>query len=266
MDIIVCIKQVLDPDIPPRDFKVDEDAKRVVPPPNVPPVVNNFDEYAIEEAIQIKEAHGGKVTVLTVGEPAAMDSLKKALAMGCDEAVLIHDSAFEGSDAFGSARVLAAAVGKLGQFDLILCGRISSDWSTGSTALALAEALGLPSASQLQKVEPLDRSVRCERVVEDGVEVVEVPLPCLVTVSNEINEPRLPSVRGILTASRKKVPIWSAADLELDPEGVGAGAAALELLRLYKPVHESKCLILGGETLEEAAEKLALKLREDKII
>jgi len=266
VEILVCIKQVQDPDIPPRDFKVDEEKLAVIPPANVPPVINGFDENAIEAAIQLKEAHGGKVTVLTVGTDKARDALKKCLAMGCDEAILLQDPAFEGSDAFGVARLLAGAVRKVGAFDLILCGRLSSDWSYGATPLALAEALELPSVGQLQKVEATASGLRCERALEEGVEVVDVSTPCLLTVSNEMNTPRLPSVKGILMASRKQIPVWSAADVGVDPASVGAGAATLELTKLYKPVFSGTCEFIEGETLEEAAEKLALRLREDKII
>ena len=201
-----------------------------------------------------------------MGEDKARDSLKKALAMGCDEAVLLADAAFEGSDAFGVARALAGAVKKLGGFDAILCGRLSSDWSYGATGLGLAEALGLPSVSQVQKIEVMDGKLRCERVVEDGAEVIEVDTPCLLTISNEINNPRLPSVKGILTASRKQIPVWGAADLGISPDVVGAGAVQMEVTKFFKPVFTGSCEIIEGETLEEAGEKLALRLREDKIL
>lgn len=266
MDIIVCVKQVLDHDIPPRDFKVDEENLTVVPPANVSPVISNFDEYAIEEAILLKEAHGGKITVLTVGGNSAKDLLKKCLAMGCDEAVLLQDEAFEGSDPFGVARILAGAVKKLGTFDIILCGRISSDLSQGATALALAEALDIPSASQLIKIEVNGDTFRCERVLEDGEEVVEIMTPCLLTVSNEINNPRLPSVKGILMASRKQIPTWGTSEVDVDAATVGAAGSTLELTRLYKPDLSGNCEFIEADSLEEAANKLGDRLREDKII
>lgn len=266
MDIIVCIKQVQDPDIPPRDFKVDEEKLEVISPANVPPVISTFDENALEAAIELKEAHGGKITVITMGGAKARDSLKKSLAMGCDEAVLLEDDAFAGSDAFGTARILAGAVKKLGGFDAIFCGRLSSDWSYGATALGLAEALGLPSVSQIQKIDVTDGKLRCERVIEDGAEVVEVETPCLLTISNEINNPRLPSVKGILMASRKEIPIWGAADIGVSADEVGAGAVQMEVTKLFKPVFTGSCEIIEGETLEEAGEKLALRLREAKIL
>jgi electron transfer flavoprotein beta subunit len=266
LNIIVCFKQVQDPDLPARDFKVDEQARRVIPPPNVAPVISNFDTYAIEAAIRLKEGGGGTVTVLTVGDPDSMDNIKRALAMGCDEGYLMADPTFEGSDAFGSAQVLAAAIRKVGAYDLILFGRVSSDWSSGATGPCVAEILGLPVLTQVQKIEPLGRKLRVQRVLEDGYAVYEVPLPCVLTISNEIGEPRLPSVPGILRASRKKVPSWSAADLGLDGGKVGAGAAREDLLRLYIPRHEGRCEIISGDTPEEAAVRLALRLREKKII
>ncbi len=266
MKMIVCIKQVQDPDIPPRDFKVDEGAKKVIPPPSSTPVISPFDENAVEAAIRLKEANGGTISVLSAGSPSAVDAIKKALAMGCDEGYLVNDPALEGSDAMGSARVLAAACRKIGDFDLILCGRVSADWSTAGTAIALAEALGLPSASQLQKLELADGKVRVERVLADGYEALELPLPALLTISNEIGEARLPSVKGILKASRQTVTTWKAEDLGLDMSEVGEAGSAFELTRLYIPKHEGKCEIIEGESLEEAAEKLALRLREQKII
>ena len=266
MDIIVCIKQVQDPDIPPRDFQVDEEKMDVIPPANVSPVINGFCENAVEAAIGLKEEHGGKITVMTMGDEKARDSLKKCLAMGCDEAILLHDEAFAGSDAFATARILAGAIQKLDGCDVILCGRLSSDWSYGTTALALAEALDLPSVSQLQKVEKTETGLRGERALEDGVEVVDVSTPCLLTASNEINTPRLPSVKGILMASRKQIPVWGAAEVGIDPASVGKGAATFEVTRLYKPVFDGNCEFIEGESLEEAASALALRLREDKII
>jgi electron transfer flavoprotein beta subunit len=266
LEIIVCFKQVLDPDIPARDFKVDEAAKRVIPPPNVSPVISNFDDYALEAAVQLKESLGGKITVLTVGGADTMDNIKKALAMGCDEAVLLNDEAFEDSDPFGSAEVLAGAIRKIGTYDLILFGRVSSDWSSGATGIAVAEALGLPAVSLIQKIEPEDGKLRVERFLEDGSAAYEVPLPCVLTVSNEINEPRLPTVPGILKASRKQVPTWTASDLDLPAGGFGKDASREDLLRLYIPQHESQCQIVDGDSPEEAAEKLALLLREKKLI
>jgi electron transfer flavoprotein beta subunit len=186
--------------------------------------------------------------------------------MGCDEAILLQDEAFIGSDSFGIARILAGAIKKIGAFDVVLCGRLSSDWSFGTTALALSEALDLPSVSQLQKLEANDGTLRCERVLEDGEEVVEVSTPCLLTASNEINTPRLPSVKGILMASRKQIPIWGAGDVGVDASQVGAAAATIELTKLYKPDYSTLCEFIEADSLEEAAEKLATRLREDKII
>ena len=245
---------------------MDEKARRVIPPPNIAPVISNFDEYALEAAIRLKEGAGGTITVLTVGGPDSMDNIKRALAMGCDEGYLITDPAFEGSDAFGCAEVLAAAVRKVGAYDLLLFGRVSSDWSSGATGSCVGEILGLPVLTQVQKIEPLGQKLRVERVLEDGYAVYEVPLPCLLTLSNEIGEPRLPSVPGILRASRKKVPSWSAKELGVDGGKVGDGASREDLLRLYVPRHESRCEIISGDTPEEAAVGLALRLREKKII
>jgi electron transfer flavoprotein beta subunit len=146
MDIVVCIKQVPDPEIPTNQFKVDEATKRVVPPQGVAPVISTFDLHAIEAAIQLKEQHGGKVTVISLGPATVRDALKRAIAMGCDAAVQLEDAAFEGGDSYATAVALAAAIQKVGAFDLVLTGRQASDWDSGQAPAALAEVLGVAGA------------------------------------------------------------------------------------------------------------------------
>ena len=270
MNIIVCIKQVIDPDIPARDFKIDETANTVIPPPNIPPVISNFDQYALEAAVQLKEKYGGSIVVLSIGSSNAMDNIKKSLAMGCDEAILLEDDAFEDSDTFGSAEILGAAIRKVDKerepFDLVLFGRVSSDWSSGATGIAVAESLNLPCISQVQKIETAGDNLHIERVLEDGSATYEISTPCVLTISNEIGEPRLPTVPGILKASRKEVPRWRASDLPLNSNGFGKASSREELLRLYIPKHDGTCEMVGGESVEDAAENLAVLLRDHKLI
>ena len=266
MDIVVCIKQVPDPEIPTSQFKVDEAAKRVVPPEGVAPVISTFDLHAIEAALQLKEQHGGKVTVISLGPASVRDALKRAIAMGCDAAVQLEDAAFEGGDSYATAVALATAIQKVGPFDLVLTGRQASDWDSGQAPAALAEVLGVAGAVPVQKIEPRDGSIYVERVTEDGYQPIEMPLPSVLGISNEINQPRYPTLKGIMASGKAQIPVWTAADLGLSPEQVGANGNRVLLQRLYVPVRESKCEFIEAETGTELGEKLALKLRESRLI
>ena len=264
VSIAVLAKQVVDPEMPMAAFRIDADAKAVVPPPNIPPVVNGFDENAVEAALQVKDAQEAAVTVISTGTAFALDVMKKPLSMGADELVLLQDDAFPNSiDSFFTAQLLAAAIRKLGGFDLIICGRQASDWDNAQVPLGVAEILGLSCIALGKKVEVKDDKVSVERITSDGYEVVEAPLPALVTVSNELGQPRYPTLRGIMAATRKRPTIWSAADL-------GADASQLEprvtLQELFVPVRDQQCEIIKGDDAADAGRQLALKLREAKLI
>jgi len=263
MHIVVTIKQVPDPDIPPSHFKVDEAAKRVIPPAQGSVVMNGYDANALEAALQLKEKHGGSVTVVSLGAAEVKDALKRALAMGADQAVQLTDAAYEQLDATGVAKALAAAIRKLEPADLVLSGRQASDTDSGQVMLGVGELLGLPAISPAEKIEVNGGTARVERMIEDGYQVVEVQLPALIAVSSEMNEPRYPPLKGIMAAGKAKIPVWSPADLGLD-------AAALqpvtELRRLYREVRESHVELIQADSPAEAGEKLALKLREAKLI
>ena len=262
--IAVLAKQVIDPEMPMAAFQIDAGAKRVVTPPNIPPVVNGFDENAVEAALQIKDAQEASVTVISAGSAFALDVMKKPLSMGADELVLLQDDAFANTvDSFFTAQLLAAAVRKLEGFDLIICGRQASDWDNAQVPLGVAELLGLSCIALGKKVDVREGQVVMERLIPDGYEVVEAPLPALVTVSNELGQPRYPTLRGIMAATRKRPTIWSVADLGLD-------ASLLEprvtLHDLFVPVRNAECEIIEGDDEADAGRKLALRLREDKFI
>lgn len=260
----VLAKQVLDPEMPMAAFRIDGDAKRVVPPPNIPPVVNGFDENAVEAALQIKDAQEASVTVISSGTSFALDVMKKPLSMGADELVLLQDEAFENTiDSFLTAQLLAAAVRKLDGFDLIICGRQASDWDNAQVPLGVAEILGLSCISLGKKVDVQGGKVRVERIIPDGYEVVEAPLPALVTVSNELGQPRYPTLRGIMAATRKQPTVWSVADLDLD---ASQSEPRVTLQELFVPVSDQECEFIEGENAAAAARALAVKLREAKII
>jgi electron transfer flavoprotein beta subunit len=267
VDIIVTLKQVPDPEAPKESFRIDEATKKILHPANVDPVINGFDENAIEAALQIREAGGGKVTAICMGEEGATRALKQALAMGVDEAILLHDAAFSGADATATAYVLAAAIKKIGTYNLILCGRQASDWDQAQVPSGIAELLNLPSVTAVQKVAPHDgNTVRVERLLEDGYEVLEVQTPCVVTVSNEANRPRYPTLKGIMAAGKKKIPIWNTAELGAEAAKVGKAGSLMTVTKLFIPRFEGKCEFIAGDTPEEMGEKLAMRLRELKII
>jgi len=266
MNMIVCVKQVIDPEAPPASFKVDPSANKVVPPPGVPPVISPFDEQAVEAALRIKDAQGGKITILSLGTNLLREVVKRPLAMGADELILLEDDAFADSDSWSTAYALAMAIKKVGEYDLIFCGRQAADWDAGQVGSGIAEILGLPSITVAQKIDIIDGKAKVERVTADGYEVIEVSLPALITVSNELGEPRYPKITGIMAAKKKEPIIWKSADIGVDVSQIGAAGRRTKLLKLFQPVREGKCEIIEGESPEEAAANLALKLREAKIL
>ncbi len=266
MNMIVCVKQVLDPEAPPATFKIDPSANKVIPPPGVPPVISPFDEQAVEAALRIKDAQGGKITILSLGTNLLREVVKRPLAMGADELVLLEDDAFADGDSWSTAYALAMAIKKIGEYDIIFCGRQAADWDSGQVGSGIAEILGLPSVTVAKKIDITDSKARVERVTADGYEVIEVPLPALITVSNELGEPRYPKITGIMAAKKKEPIIWKPADIGLDASQIGAAGRRTKLLKLFQPVREGKCEIIEAENPEEAGAKLALKLREAKIL
>lgn len=267
MDMIVCCKQVIDPEAPPATFKVDTATNKVVPPQGVPPVISPFDEQAVEAALRIKDAaKGGKITAISLGVGLLRDVVKKPLSMGADELILLEDPAFAEGDSWSTAYALAMAIKKIGKFDLIFCGRQASDWDSGQVGSAIAEILGLPSVTIAKKVEVADGKVKVERVTADGYEVVEVTLPALITVSNELGAARYPTIKGIMAAKRKEPTVWKPADIGVDPAKIGASGRRTKLVKLFQPVREGKCEVITADTPEEAAVKLAQRLREVKAL
>ena len=264
LDMLVCVKQVMDPETPASAFRIDPRTKRVVPAPGIPPVVNGFDENAVEAALRIKDDLGGTVTILSLGYQFAMDVMKKPLAMGADELVLVEDPALEDLDAYTTAYALSRAIMKLGQFDLILCGRQASDWDNAQVPQGLAELLGLPCITVAQKVEVRDSTaVVVERAMPDGYEIVESALPALVTVTNELGQPRYPTLRGIMAAGRKSPTVWTANDTDLSPSDL---EPRVRVTDLFMPTTQKQCAFIEGENEADAGRRLALRLREDKLI
>ncbi|MBT3995185.1 MAG: electron transfer flavoprotein subunit beta/FixA family protein [Chloroflexi bacterium] len=262
--IVVLAKQVPDPETPPSQFRIDESTNSVVPPNGVPPVVNGFDLNAVEAALLLRDGGADvEITVLSVGSEFVMDAMKKPLAMGADRLLLVDDIGLDKLDSAATVKVLAAAIEKDGPFDLILGGRQASDWDQGHVTLGLAEILGLPLVSLVQKLELNDDSISLQRVITDGYQVVSAPIPSVLTITNELGEPRYPNLRGIMQASRKKPDVFTLADLGLSSEDL---TPKLELKKLYIPESNQQVELIEGEDEADSGRKLALRLREEKLI
>jgi len=255
--IIVLVKQVFQT----ADLKVDKTAKALVTQ-GVPRVISETDKNAVEEAVRIKEKHGGKISVVTLGPPEAKEALREALAMGADEAFLITDPLFEGSDAHATANVLAAAVTKILEYDLILCGAYSEDLFAFQVGPRLAEICNLPQITYAVKLTVEGERIVAERDLENERQVIEAKLPCLVTLSREINEPRLPTLMAIMGASKKPTTIWKAADLSLGAEEVGFNGSMIEILRSTVSAGERKRVTFEGEPAEIAPKVIKALLEE----
>ena len=267
MHFVVCAKQIPDPETPPSAFRIDEASNEVIPAQGIAPVLSPFDGIAAEAALRIKEAAGDvKITVISMGKESAQAAIKQVLAMGADEGLLLQDDAFENGDWYTTVNVLAAAIEKLGDVDAVFCGRQAADWDMGQTGLGIAEKLGVPSAIIAKEVEVADGKMTVQRVLADGFETVEMPLPSVVTVSNELGEPRYPKLQQIMQAAKKTVNTWTAGDLGLDPGTVGAAGVRLKLAKLFIPEQTGEVEMMEGDTPEEQAAALVEKLRADKIL
>lgn len=258
MNIVVCVKQTPLPTAERRllpDGRLDRE--------DTDNAMNGYDEVAVEEALRVQEAHGGEVTVLTMGPEGAMESVRKALAMGADKAVLITDDALEGTDAWGTARVLAAAIKRL-EPDLVVMGMQSDDAGTGVIHHAVAEHTGLPALTHTAKLEIDGRTVTTQRRREDGHAVLQAQLPAIVGVIDVINQPRYPTMKGIMAAKRKPVEEWTIGDLGLDPMTVGAQGAKTYVVRVDEPPARQ-----AGEVYEDsgdAAERIVEFLIARKVL
>jgi len=259
LEVVVCVRQILDPEIPAKSFKIDSETQRAIPPAGSEPVTSDYDENAVEAALQIKETLGANVTILSLGPTSAKTTIRRCIAMGADAGILVSDPAFDDSDSYATAFTLSEAIKRIGHYDLILCGRQEGDWDAGQVGSGIAELLGIPSVTMVAGVSIEGTSAKARRVVPDGREIVEVPLPALLTISSEIGEPRYPSVRRIRQAFAVEIPTWTSAE-------VAAGQSLNRMISLEVPKREAKCKFIDGETPEEKGEQLALALRDAKVL
>ena len=263
MRILVCLKQIIDPEISPQIFQIDREAKKAVQK-DAALVINPYDENAIEVALQLKDRQKEiNVAVLTLGGPFSDKALRRALSMGCDEAFWLKDPQWEGLDSFGTAEIIAKGIRKMGNIDLVLCGRQAGDWDMGQIGPFLAESLSWPCATLVFKIDLEGQKLALRREVEGGAEVLEGPIPLLATITSaSTNQPRYPSAKGIMTASRKKITTWSAGDLGI----VEPISTRIRIEDLVIPDFSRELKIIEGEDGVEKAINLVRQLREMKII
>lgn len=261
MEMVVCVKQVPDT----TEVKIDPVTNTLVRQ-GVPSIVNPFDKNALEAALQLKEKNGGKVTVVSMGPPQAKDALKECLAMGADEAYLVSDRAFGGADTLATSYTLAAALKKLGKFDLILCGKQAIDGDTAQVGPEMAEHLGIAQITCCSKFEVTGDVLKVEREHEEGYEVIEGKMPLLVTVVKSANEPRFATVRGTMKANRKEIPVLTLADLDVDEKRLGLKGSPTQVKKIFTPPTRSGGEMIQAEDAREAVGILIQKLSDAKII
>ncbi|MDD3905677.1 MAG: electron transfer flavoprotein subunit beta/FixA family protein [Candidatus Omnitrophica bacterium] len=250
MNIIVCIKQVPNT----TDVKIDPVTNTLIRD-GVESVINPFDTYAIEEAVRLKERFGGKVTVITMGPPQAENALKEAISLGCDEAILVSDRKFAGSDTWATSYTLSCAIKKIGAYDCVICGKQASDGDTAQVGPGISTHLDIPQVTYVKKVEEMtEKKAKVERMTEDGYDIVETPLPCLLTVVKEINTPRIPSLKGMMRAKSAKITKWNADDIKADPKSLGLDGSPTRVVKIFTPPARKGGEMLKGDTGDIAKE------------
>jgi len=262
MKIVVCIKQVPDT----TEVRINPETNTLIRE-GVASIINPFDMYAIEEAVQLKEKFGGETIVITMGPPQADAALREALSMGIDQAILLSDRAFAGSDTWATSYVLSKAIEKIGNFDLVICGKQASDGDTAQVGPGIATHINLPQATYVRKIDNVDlekKTIRLERLLEDGYEVIEVSMPLLMTVVKEINTPRLPSLRGKMRARSQAITTWTHKDLGLKEESLGLKGSPTQVVKIFTPPPREKGMILEGEP-EATVDKLVGELKKHLI-
>ena len=262
MNIVVCVKQV-----PASNEARMDPVTNTVIRENVESILNPFDAFAVEEAVRLKaRCDGSSVMAISMGVPSAAQMMRGVIAVGVDQAMLLTDRAFAGADTWATANALASAIGILPQPDLILCGRMATDGDTAQVGPMLAEVLDIPHVTDVAEiVEAGEHSVVVRKLTDDGYQVLQVPLPALLSVTKEINVPRLPSIAGVLRGAEAEVQICSAAQLGVDPARVGLAGSVTKVVRTMRPDHRVKSEVLEG-SVPEQARALLERLREKKLV
>ncbi len=261
-NIVVCMKQVLDPEIPLSLFHIDSQLKSAIPPKATPPVLSPFDENALEAALRIKDTQESQVTVISLGKKLIKTVVNSALAAGADQLVLLQDESFGEFNTYLTASAIAAAIKKLGQYDLILCGLQAADTNNGQVGTGIACILGIPCITAARKMELEGNKIRVEKASTDGYEVIETPTPSVVTTTFEVGTLREPGVEAFMSAAKKPITTWNARELGIETGNTNR----FTMTQMDRPTHESKCEMLGGAGPAEKAVNLVTKLKEIKVI
>ncbi|RJQ47195.1 MAG: electron transfer flavoprotein subunit beta/FixA family protein [Nitrospiraceae bacterium] len=260
MNIVVCIKQVPDT----AEIKINPETNTLMRE-GVPSIINPFDLHALEAGLQIKEKSGGKVTVLTMGPPQAEVALREAISMGADEAVLLSDRAFAGSDTWATSYTLAQAIRKLGA-DIIFCGKQAIDGDTAQVGPETAEFLGIPHISYIRKIDEVtERSIRVQRLMDEGYDVVESSLPVLLTVVKELNQPRMPSLKGKMAAKKTEIKKMGKDEIQADENNIGLKGSPTQVKNIFAPEVKAERKMIEGSP-EEQVNALINELREIKCL
>jgi len=258
--IVVCIKQVPDT----AEVRINHETGTLIRE-GVPSIINPFDMHAIEAGLQIREKIGGKMTVLTMGPPQAETALRDAISMGADEALLLTDRTFAGSDTWATSYILSSAITKLGA-DIIICGKQAIDGDTAQVGPEVAEFLNIPHISYVRKIEDIkDKSIKVQRLMEEGYDIVESTLPALLTVVKELNEPRLPSLRGKMAAKKTEIKKWSLSDIQADENKTGLKGSPTQVKNIFAPEAKKDRRMLEGKP-EEQVDALIQELRRLKCL
>ncbi len=261
MKIIVCIKQV------PNTAQV-----RINPETNtlvregVESIINPYDVYALEEGVRIKERSGGTVTVLTMGPPQAETALREAIALGADDAVLLSDRAFAGSDTWATSYTLSLGIRKIGSCDLVICGKQAVDGDTAQVGPGISDFLDLPFVAFVRKIEEMKSGyMRVERLMEDGYEIIESPMPAVISVVNETTKHRSPPPKGQMRAKKVVITKWGAQDLAADADKLGLKGSPTKVVKIFTPPHHKQGRMFTGK-VDEMVNELVSSLRAEKVV
>lgn len=253
MNIVVCIKQVPNS----GDVKINPETKTLIRE-GVESIINPFDTYAIEEGVRIKEKLGGTVTVISMGPPQAESALREAVSLGADNAILVSDRAFAGSDTLATSYALAMAIKKLDAVDIIICGKQAIDGDTAQVGPGIAVHLNIPQITYVRKIESIDENkIRAERMTEEGYDIIEAQLPVMLTVVKEINEPRIASLKGKMSARKAEIPTWTAEFIGADTDQLGLDGSPTMVAEVFAPPSREGGKKLEGEPADMAAELIA---------
>ena len=261
MNIIVLVKQVPDT----SEVKINRETNTLIRD-GVPSIINPFDMYAIEEALRLREKHGGKVTAVTMGPPQAAEALKEAVSLGVDDVVLLSDRAFAGADTWATSYVISQGIKKIVEYDLIIAGKQAIDGDTAQVGPETADMLGIPFVAYIKKIEQIEgQKMLAERLMDEGYDVVETSLPALITVVKEINQPRVPSLKGKMKAKSLKVTTWNAKDIGADDSKCGLKGSPTKVVKIFPPAARGQREVLTG-SMEDQITTVVSKLKEQSFI